>query len=293
MADRHVLCAGSVNWDVVVHADGLPDPESSARVRTHRTGCGGSAANTALALASLGADAAVTAAVGADDRGDRVAATLRDHGVRTHLGRYDGRTSLVYAFVPGDGGARYLTHDYPPPALPPWPVDADADHLHTADFDRDRAADFAERAAEAGWTVSFNPSLEYAETPQPRLVAAADVVFLNEREAAIFRDRHDFDAVTRETVVVLTRGPDGSTAYAPDGRVKRPAFDVATGDGDAVGAGDAFVAGFLDAWLSDPDDLGAALVAGNAAGAHAVTRVGAPDALDAEYVAALRSGRPA
>ncbi len=46
-----VLCAGHVNWDVTICVDDLPAPDGESVVTDQYQAGGGSAANTAAALA--------------------------------------------------------------------------------------------------------------------------------------------------------------------------------------------------------------------------------------------------
>jgi ribokinase/sulfofructose kinase len=50
----------------------------------------------------------------------------------------------------------------------------------------------------------------------------------------------------------LTRGADGAVLFTPETVVEVPAYDVEVVD--ATGAGDAFVAGLIDAWLLEEHD---------------------------------------
>lgn len=73
--------------------------------------------------------------------------------------------------------------------------------------------------------------------------------------------------------VVVTRGPDGAVGYGEGGRVTVPGRRVPVVD--TVGAGDTFMAGFLDSWTEGQSDLRAALERGIAAAAVVVQRQGA------------------
>ena len=75
-------------------------------------------------------------------------------------------------------------------------------------------------------------------------------------------------AATGADAVVVTLGAHG--ALWTDGRVTLEAPARAAAPRDTTGAGDAFAAGFLSAWL-DGAAPGAALEAGNALAARAVT----------------------
>lgn len=73
---------------------------------------------------------------------------------------------------------------------------------------------------------------------------------------------------------VMTLGPDGAAAVLPGGEVQQvPGHSVDVVD--TVGAGDTFMAGFLNAHVDDPEDVRAALERGTAASAIVCTRQGA------------------
>jgi sugar/nucleoside kinase (ribokinase family) len=73
-------------------------------------------------------------------------------------------------------------------------------------------------------------------------------------------------------IVVIKLGPRGVVGASRDERVELPAIDVRVVD--TTGAGDAFSAGFLPAWLAGAP-LAEALSAAVATSARAVGRVGA------------------
>ncbi|MGY1690958.1 carbohydrate kinase family protein [Geodermatophilus sp. SYSU D01105] len=78
----------------------------------------------------------------------------------------------------------------------------------------------------------------------------------------------------RHPVAVVTLGAEGALWASGDVLVHRPAHPAAVVD--TTGAGDAFTAGLLAAWLADPGgDPGRALDAGLARAATVVGRPGA------------------
>src|SRR5215207_615866 len=80
-APPSVLVVGSINVDLVIHADRLPAPgETVAGGRLERAG-GGKGANQAVAAARAGAAVALVGAVGDDDLGTDALAALRAEGV--------------------------------------------------------------------------------------------------------------------------------------------------------------------------------------------------------------------
>lgn len=82
-------------------------------------------------------------------------------------------------------------------------------------------------------------------------------------------------------LVVITRGPDGASALDSDGRwidVPGRRAEVV----DTVGAGDTFMAGFLDGWVRGGDDLCTSLQRGVVAAAIVCERQGAQPPTAAE-----------
>jgi ribokinase len=293
MSDQYrVLCAGHVNWDVVLHTDSIPDPDCSADLSNEHATCGGSSTNTARALASLDVKATLLGSIGDDGHADRIERELAATPVRSALARGDVPTTVIYALITENADPRYFARHatFEPVGVDDLTADEwDAlDHVHLTTWSNELATALSTAAAADGKTVSFNPTQGYADESFPEVVDAADIIFLNEREADIFRDRHDFAAVITETCVIITNGAAGATVYGPNGVVAHPGFNLGSDQlADTVGAGDAFVGGFLAAWLADHttrDAYETAVAQANACGAYAVTTVGSPGALDADWV---------
>jgi len=95
------------------------------------------------------------------------------------------------------------------------------------------------------------------------LLDAVDIVFGGDDELLALAQQHDAEHVDlavkhllqqRPSVVVRKRGSDGATAYGEFGTLECLALPVTAVD--PVGAGDAFVAGFLSGLLDDVDPAG-------------------------------------
>jgi sugar/nucleoside kinase (ribokinase family) len=174
--------------------------------------------------------------------------------------------------------------------LTPADVDAalraapDATHLHLSAYplldDGSRGAGLRALAAarERGLSVSVDAA---SAAPLRRVggpaflewVRGADLLLANADEAQVLGDAAGLCAYVRHAVV--KRGGAGAEWVGPDGAVAVPAR--ATTVVDPTGAGDAFAAGLLAAWLRGAAPA-EALAAGVAAGATAVTKIGArPD----------------
>jgi ribokinase len=286
-----VLCAGHVNWDVTLCLDRLPAPDGEARILDQQSAGGGSAANVATGLATLGVETALFGSVGTDENGHLVRRALDDAGVDcVPLVTVDADTTVKYLLVGTDGEVMVLGNDganesYAATDLADGTLSA-TDHLHLTNQDPATARRLAERAVDAGATVSVDPGRRAGERDFTPTLALADVVFYNEREAPRAADRPPRDDPPGY-IRVVTRGADGAAVDTPDGsHWSRDGVDVDSVD--TTGAGDAFAAGFLSVVLGTEDpDYDRALTVGNACGALATRERGARVRLDPDAVRRL------
>ena len=287
-----VLVVGDVNTDVVVILAGEPAPGSD-RPATITSRGGGAGANVAVHLAGQGLDVVLAGAVGDDAPGAGLVAELRAAGVRTALRTVAGvPTGTVVSLVEPGGQRSMLTDrganlglrpdDVPPPEA--------GGHVHLSGYtlldDRSRPAGLAALAAArtAGATVSVDPASTgpLAAAGVDRWFADTDGVALllpNRDEALLLAGCPDPVSAARalagrHAAVALSLGADGALWAAGDQVLHRPAVPATVVD--TTGAGDAFTAGVLAAWLVAPgSDPGAILDAGLALAADVVARPGA------------------
>ncbi|MFC4357393.1 carbohydrate kinase family protein [Halobium salinum] len=297
-----VICAGHVNWDITLRVDHLPEPDGEAVVERRTGAGGGSAANVAAGLAGLETDVTLLGSVGEDDDGEAALDELATVGVDCGPVQRvpDGETATKYLVVDADGEVMVLGRDGVNEAfgaghLPDDALDR-ADHLHLTSQRPDTAARLVDRAAEAGVTVSFDPGRRVGSRDYSVALSRADVVFLNDREAAAALG----DALGEtledalhcrpagygagERTLVLKHGPRGAEVRTATGSVTHPGFAVDVAD--TTGAGDAFAAGFIAA-RTRGESLAAALETANACGAVASRTMGARTALDWAAVESL------
>jgi ribokinase len=282
MQEDSILCVGHVNWDVVLHTSTVPDPDHSENITDEHMSSGGSATNTGLILSNLGEDVALAGSIGNDTYGDRVLDVLNDNNITPYIDVSEEiNTTVIRAVITEDADPRYFAKnvklgEFNPDVVDNWEK---ISHMHITSFSESISEPFTETADENDITISFNPSQGYSNREFPHIVDAADVIFLNEREAEIFRRRYKFgEVIENNTTIVVTHGAMGCTAYAPDGVVTHSGFSNDSIK-DTIGAGDAFVAGFLTEWKSNltKQELESALKKANACGASAVSTVGAPN----------------
>ena len=291
---RIVVFGDVIDDVVVVPRDPIrPDTDTASSIRRR---AGGSAANTAAWLGRLGAGVDFVGMVGLDDL-ERHRALLARCGVTPHLtGHPDLPTGSIVVIVDGEQRTM-LTETGANAAMTP---DAVADDLldaaaivHFTGYslfgrpDDTAVRSLVARAKASGVLVSVDPGSAgfIADFGADRFLAAvsgADLLFpsldegraltgLAAPEEVVARLAEDF------AVVALTLGTDG-VLVARRGRdtVRVAALEVGAIDTEIVdptGAGDAFAAGFLDAWIRTPHAAVAAR-AGVLAGARAVATIG-------------------
>ena len=276
-----VLVVGDANPDLVLTGDVVPRFGQAEQDVAAEVALGGSGAIAAAALARLGVDVAIAAAVGEDDLGRLVAARLEARGVgRDALQRAERATGLSVHLL-RDGDRAILTSagaiadlDIAAACAAIGPA---VRHVHLSSVylipplvaEGSRVLD----AARAAWaTVSvdtnFDPSGAFAV---PDWLRAADVILPNAAEARAMTGRDDDAQAARDlaaegATVAVKLGADGALGVAgPEGEVVRAEAPAAPEVVDAVGAGDAFDAGFLRARL-DGRPLSECLALGCACG---------------------------
>jgi sugar/nucleoside kinase (ribokinase family) len=287
-----VVVVGDVATDVVAVLAGEPAPGSD-RPAAIRSRGGGAGANVAVHLAQLGTPVLLAGCIGDDAAGAGLTAELTAAGVGLALRTVPGvATGTIVSLVEPDGQRSMLAdrganlHLRPDDVPPPAP----GGHLHLSGYTLldpgPRAAGLAALAAApaAGCTVSVDPAstgplTAYGVDRWLADTAGATVLLPNADEARLLTGCADpADAARvlaeRHAVVAVSLGAEGALWASGDLLVHRPAqpADVV----DTTGAGDAFAAGLLAAWLADPAGNPArALDAGLARAAQVVGRLGA------------------
>ncbi|OLF12668.1 ribokinase [Actinophytocola xinjiangensis] len=284
-----VVVVGDVAVDVVAAHSGPVVHGGDSRARIALT-TGGAGANTAAWLAWCGAEVALVARVGEDAAGRQALEELTTAGVRCAF-TFDGEASTCCVVVlvddqgqrsmlPDRGASARMTPDDLDPALL-----AGAEHLHLSGYvlldESTLGAGLAMLAAarDAGLTTSVDPQAAALITDPARFVeelAGVDLLLPNLDELAALTGSRSAASAERLLgafgAVAVTTGPAGASWVDRDGTVSVPAAPGACVD--TTGAGDAFDAGLLSAWLAGKSTEDS-LLAGVRAGALAVGRTGA------------------
>jgi len=279
---RPVVVVGDLMVDVVARMSGpLAVGSDTGASVSYRPG--GAGANVAAWLAVAGAPVRLVARAGDDDAGRGAVEKLSGHGVDVSCVAFDRErpTGTCVVLVAPDGERTMLPDAGANAALSAddLPAFDGRGHLHVAGYTllrdgppREAAREALRRARAGGATISLDPSSAAplrAFGPERFLDLAGpvDLLLPNRDEAEVL------GALTaRAGEVVVTLGPDGAVWTDGAHEVAAPAVAGAP-VADTTGAGDAFTAGFLAAWLdgaAPADALGAAnALAARALGRHA------------------------
>lgn len=287
-----VLVVGDVINDVLVRplAEITPDSDTPSQIVRRP---GGSAANLACWLGSLGADVTFVGRVGRDDHALHTG-YLAQFGVKPLLAvDPEAETGTIVIVVDAAGRRTMLTDRAANLTLTADDIPADvlagARLLHISGYSlfepgtRTAMLELMHRARRRGLPISVDPSSvawlrEVGAVRFLEWTRGAALAFPNRDEALFLAGAADPETAADRLAehygtAVVTLDGDGVVL----GRAGRRPVRIATDRIDAVdstGAGDSFCAGFLEAWLRGAGEL-AAVEAGSALARTAVSRMGA------------------
>jgi ribokinase len=306
-----ILVLGDINVDIMGRVKAWPQPGEDCLAPKLEIRCGGVGANCAFGLARWGVAAQLAGCVGRDIFSDYVLKVLRKSGVdvRQVQRTSAAMTGIFYINVTPDGertffggrGANSLLRE--PGSAATLNRGAAAAHIAGHSFlDRGpaQAATHLIKATHArgGW-VSLDVGMEPSQAIRQKILQitrSVDILLVSLDEAAALSGKRDpfqaFAALRKSGAreVVLKAGRRGCLIGEGSQPLLVPSFSVRTVD--STGAGDAFVAAFLQARLRGWPAIEGAIAA-NAAGALATTVVGAGQNLpgQGEVAALLRAQR--
>ncbi|MHB8458079.1 MAG: adenosine kinase, partial [Acidimicrobiales bacterium] len=257
---------------------------------------GGSAANTAVGIASLGGSATFVGAVGSDEAGYRYAADLEAAGVRcvAHTVPGESATGLCHVFIGPDGERSMATDLGVAGEIDPAAVEqagvADSKVVYIEGYllDAPAAEPAVTKALEAarrgGTLISLSLSDPFVvHRHRDRILellslGMVDVLFGNEDEALALTGASVVGEAVRlltrpGMLILVTRGPAGSIACSAEVTLEVAAAR-AQSVVDTTGAGDLFAAGVLYG-LTHGREVAGALGLGSRVASEIIGNVGA------------------
>ncbi|MDO8871258.1 MAG: carbohydrate kinase family protein [Methanoregula sp.] len=230
----------------VVH---LPEKNCSTHISDRQIYFGGGAANIAAGIAMLGEQVTLISCTGDDFAGSDYERWMKKLGIGQQFFVVPGThtpTAFMFTDQCGDqmtffewGASKAFAHS-DAPSLP-------FVHMATAD------PNFNCRVAERSEFASFDPGQDvfyYSKEQLETIIANINVLFANQHEV---RQMCDTLGITREALIgqvdtaIFTMSGDGSTLYTKGFEHFVPVVPVKLAD--PTGAGDAYRAGFLSAYV--------------------------------------------
>jgi sugar/nucleoside kinase (ribokinase family) len=303
-----LLCAGEAFEDLVFFAlDRLPDLGEEVKTDHFTATVGGGAVITAVHAARLGMKTGIISALGA-----AAVTRLKHEGVSVTNLRKPSEPHAITAALSTDEDRAFVTFNgvnaklegrlaqalskpvAPKPegaavAKASTSAKASADksarqapsHVHLCLYPHDCAqwtrivARLRKRGVTTSWDFGWNEPLA-GDRGLTDLIDALDFVFVNELEARHYTGEATLEAAVshwrqRKAITIVKQGENGASWIAPDRDIHAAARRVKVVD--TTGAGDAFNAGFLVAWMRgrSPEQC---LAEGNKAGARSTQRAG-------------------
>lgn len=306
-----ILAVGELNPDFILAGIQAGEPRlgNEQEFASYRLTLGSSTAITCVLLQRLGLRTAMSARVGDDEHGRFCRQALDAEGVDTRLvDACAGVATGLTICLPYPADRLLLTCKGAMALDPSEAVSADllgrVRHVHVGSFFlqtalRPRLARFFAAARAAGATTSLDTGWDtegnWLADDLRDVLAHTSVFFPNEVEFEQLAGTTDVAQGIATLLdlgvaaVVLKRGDAGAVHGDRDGIVSNSGY-AATAI-DTTGAGDAFNAGYLAAWL-DGKSIADRIAFGNACGALTVTAIGGTGGvIDADQVRSFLAAR--
>ena len=277
----------------------LPSTGGDETISMSNKSCGGSAANTAIALGQLHLRTAFCGRVGADDNGRWIVEKMKTAGVDISCMQYSESTGYVISIIDENSertmfsyrGVSAIPLEYSP-ALQLTLQNTKLLLVSGYSLMHPEQADFSLSAAKethlAGGLVALDPSPVIGQIDViilEKMLDVTDVIMPNKSEMELITGIDDImtgvlDLLTRVPCIALKLGSEGSMAairkgfispvgivFPADIILRAPAVPVTAVD--TTGAGDAFNAGFIASmfqrtdpqkWIERGNDLAAKVV---------------------------------
>ena len=243
-----IACVGDIAVDYISTVNNFPEINSNSDVLDFTRAFGGSAANTAIMCARLGAKTGLYACIGADFPTEYME-ELKELNVHKNLVKstLNTTTAMLYSNREAQltffyrGASREINEGEPPDGV----LEAGVVHLC-----RDFTGAFRKIVQKSDAQISFNPGYGLDEIEKEELeyiLRHTTILFINEHEQRylmrVFELKREDVGELGPDIVVLTLGSKGCKIFS-EGEEKEIGA-VPTTLVDPTGAGDSFAAGFL------------------------------------------------
>jgi ribokinase len=242
---RRVWIVGPIAWDSVYYMEQLPQPGKFAQSHRNVERPGGTAANSAIAIASTGIETGFAGYVGDDEISERLMDQLQKSSIaHLHMQHLIGKPSHVAIYIDERGERTIIGLSEDRLEV----VTLEGADLHPGDI-----------VVFHLWRDHFRKDLELAKKAGCMTVVGVQALKSDITADLAIGSHQDIDPqidlfahLSRFERIVITEGSHGATEYSQLGRTFQEAHTVEAID--ATGAGDAFLAGYITAVASEIDD---------------------------------------
>ena len=261
MTKFDVVGFGALNVDVLFKVDRLAKAEEESFVEDYTEACGGSAANTVVALARLGCKTGFIGKVADDREGKLQIDCFNKEGVDTSsiIQAKKGKSGSVMGFVDKKGARTLYINSGVNDTIEPREIDysyvSQTKFVHYSSFVGEKSLRAQKKLLAAlpnNIKISFDPGSVYAQkgfTAIEPIIRSTYVLMPNAVELELLTGETDYrkgadlmiDAGVK--IVAVKLGEKGS--YVTDGQDQLTIEPFKVKAVDTTGAGDAFCAGFL------------------------------------------------
>jgi len=281
---------GALNVDRLFSVNRIASAEEESVITGHEESCGGSAANTMVALARLGCKVSIIGKVGADEEARMLLEGFRQEGVDTTMVIHarQGRSGTALGFVDRRGQrALYVdpgVNDEIELGDLSTELASRTKFLHLTSFVAEKSLQVQERLVKAlpeKVLVSLDPGIIYARLGLKKLkpiLGRASVVMPNAIELQLLTGETDYRKSAESllndgvSLVVVKLGARG--CYVTDGKERHLIQPPKARVVDTTGAGDAFNGGFLYGLIKNKTIYNCGKI-GNLVASRCIMRVGA------------------
>ncbi len=284
-----VLVFGDSNIDLVIRdIKEMPQMGQEIFINDMQLCVGGSAANVAIGLAKLEVDTCIYTIISNDLFGKYILDYFKEVNLSDqYVQIVEGYKTGLSLGITDNEDRSFISYMGTNELFGGYAFDENLlkefSHIHFSGYNLDKCLkfylDIARKCKLIDCTLSFDlgwTDFENYKEDLIELLKYIDVFFPNTHEAKCLSGKDDIDEMFKELsqyvkdTIVITAGEQGAYAYK-NGMIHHKVFEVSAID--AIGAGDAFDAGFLSAYLNK-EDIKTCLRHGCASGAIAVSALG-------------------
>ncbi len=263
--------------DRICLIDEFPERGGHAVVKKVEKHAGGAAGNVMYGLARFGIEVRFVSTIGNDDDGIFYRDEMEKTGVKCIFKVLRAETGRVDVFVDRHGERTFFVYPNASGMFYPFLSENDyrwGEYFYLDPFPSEKSLpahlEIAKKAKKFGKTVILNPGYPYSKLGVDNLkdlLKLTDIIFLSQEEYRMLEGVEDYVSLT-----VITKGSEGSVALKDGDELFAPAFEVDVVD--TTGAGDAFAAGFLYAYIRG-FNLKTCLLSGNFVASYSIQMIGA------------------